>query len=230
MRILLIEDQPEMARYITKGLRDALFEVVHVDNAHDAESCALNQNWDLLIMDRMLPDEKDGLDIISTIRRAGKTLPIIVLSALNSLGDRVRGLKQGCDDYLPKPFAMVELIARVEALIRQNKKFYLTEISATTEIIAIEDLIINLSSHKVERASKVITLQPREFHLLKYLARNSPQIVTRTMLLEAIWDLHSIPETNVIEAMISRLRSKIDKDFSTPLLHTVRGAGYRLGI
>jgi two-component system OmpR family response regulator len=229
MRILLIEDQPEMARYITNGLRDALYEVVHAANAKDGEHYALNQNWDLLIMDRMLPDEKDGLDIISAIRQAGKTLPIIVLSALTSLGDRVRGLKLGCDYYLPKPFAMVELLARVEALIRQNKKFYLTDVSAKTDVVVIEDLIINLSTHKVERANKVISLQPREFHLLAYLARNSPQIVTRSMLLEAIWDLHLIPETNVIEAMISRLRSKIDKGFEFPLLHTVRGAGYRLG-
>ena len=172
----------------------------------------------------MLPDEQEGLEIVKTLREAGLKTPILVLSALASLDERVRGLREGGDDYLTKPFAFPELLARIEALMRRGNPV------ADTRVLRIADLTLDLRTRRAERAGLPITLQPREFRLLEYLVRNQNQIVTRTMLLESVWDFHFDPGTNVIDVQISRLRNKIDKGHDLPLLHTIRGVGFRLGI
>ena len=192
-----------------------------------ALNLALTQQWDLMIVDRMLPNEQDGLEIIKTVRGAAVQTPVLVLSALASLDDRVRGLREGGDDYLTKPFALPELLARLEALIRRANP---AQNTLNNSQLKLADLTLDLLSRKVERAGQPIILQPREFKLLEYLVRNQGQVVTRTMLLESVWDFHFDPGTNVIDVQISRLRNKIDKGHSTPLVHTVRGIGYRFGL
>ena len=221
MRILLIEDDPEASRYIMRGLREAGHVVALADNGPDGLSMASDEEHDVLIVDRMLPSI-DGLSVIETLRNQNSPLPILILSALGDLEDRVQGLRAGGDDYLPKPFAFEELLARVEALGRRPGPG-----SVITQL-TVADLDMDVLARKVQRANQSITLQPREFRLLEYLMRHSGQVVTRTMLLENVWDYHFDPQTNVIDVHVSRLRAKIDRDFDRPLLHTVRGAGYML--
>jgi two-component system OmpR family response regulator len=228
MRILLIEDEQDMARYLIKALTEIQYEVAHASDAAAGLALALSEQWDLLIADRMLPFEQDGLEIIKAVREAGKNFPVLILSALASLGERVRGLREGGDDYLTKPFALSELTARIEALLRRNERIKPEQ--PDSHLITIADLVINLRIRKAYRADKPIILQPREFHLLEYLAKNQGQVVTRNMLLESVWNFHFDPGTNVIDVQISRLRTKLDKGFDPPLLHTIRGVGYKLGI
>ena len=227
-RLLLIEDEQDMARYLRTGLEEAGYQVTHADQANQALKLALAQQWDIMIVDRMLPHEQDGLDIIKAVRLASIQTPVLVLSALASLDDRVRGLREGGDDYLTKPFALPELLARLEALIRRANPSANTTVDSRQ--LKLADLTLDLLSRKAERGGQPITLQPREFKLLEYLVRNQGQVVTRKMLLESVWDFHFDPGTNVIDVQVSRLRNKIDKGHNTPLVHTVRGVGYRFGV
>jgi two-component system OmpR family response regulator len=222
MRILVIEDEADTARYLCKGLRESGYVVAHAADGREGLHLAKSEQWDLLIVDRMLPGEIDGLAIIQSLRAVGAKTPVLILSALASLDERVRGLRGGGDDYLTKPFAFAELLARIEALLRR------TGVREDGGELGVADLRLDLRTRRVERAGKPIALQPREFRLLEYLVRHQGQVVTRTMLLEGVWDFHFDPKTNVIDVQISRLRNKIDKDFSPALLHTVRGVGYRL--
>ena len=219
MRILVVEDDPEAANYIAK----ALAEAGHVaDQALDGEaglSMASEDSYDVLVVDRMLP-KRDGLSLISELRKAGVRTPVLILSALAQVDDRVEGLRAGGDDYLPKPYAFSELLARIEVLARRN-----TPQEAETQY-RVADLELDRLSRTVHRAGEPIVLQPREFRLLEYMMKNAGTVVTRTMLLEKVWDYHFDPQTNVIDVHMSRLRAKIDKGFSRPLLHTVRGSGY----
>jgi two-component system OmpR family response regulator len=220
MRCLVIEDEADTARYVCNGIEEAGHTATLVRDGVNGLHLASNEHWDVIILDRMLPGGVDGLSIISTIRHLGKTTPVLILSALASLDERVRGLRGGGDDYLTKPFAFSELLARLEALLRRATT------SEDSRELSIADLRLDLRTRRAERAGKPIALQPREFRLLEYLVRHQRQVVTRTMLLEAVWDYYFDPQTNVIDVQISRLRRKIDKDFSPPLLHTVRGIGY----
>jgi len=220
MRALLIEDDSTVCSYITKGLKEQGYSVDMANDGQTGLSKATSEAYDVMVIDRMLPN-LDGLSILKSVRAAGNNTPVIVLSALGEVDDRVKGLKAGGDDYLVKPFAFSELMARIEAVVRR------TELS--TEIVtelSVGDLHMDLLSRKVTRAGQKIDLQSREFKLLEYLVRNQGQVVTRTMLLENVWNYHFDPQTNVIDVHISRLRSKIDKDFDPPLIRTVRGAGY----
>ena len=221
MRILLIEDDPEASRYVTRGLREAGHVTAVADNGADGLSMASDEDYDVLIVDRMLPS-MDGLSIVQSLRHQDNQVPVLILSALGDLEDRVSGLRAGGDDYLPKPFAFEDLLARVEALGRRPNQG-----SVTTQL-TVANLKMDVLARKVQRADHRIILQPREFRLLEYLMRHSGQVVTRTMLLENVWDYHFDPQTNVIDVHVSRLRAKIDRDFDEPLLHTVRGAGYML--
>ncbi len=219
MRVLIIEDDQEAAGFIAKALRESGHGA---DLAHDGETglaMAQEDVYDVLVVDRMLPG-LDGLTIIRTLRAEGRDVPVLILSALGEVDDRVKGLKSGGDDYLTKPFAFSELLARIEALGRRVQP----EEQKTSYVIG--DLVLDRLSHRVSRSGEVIQLQPREYRLLEYLMKHAGQVVTRTMLLEGVWDYHFDPQTNVIDVHISRLRSKIDKNYDTPLLHTVRGAGY----
>jgi len=221
VRILLIEDDREAARYVARGLHEAGHIVDTTDNGADGLALASHEPYDVLVIDRMLP-AMDGLSVVEHLRQQEKNVPVLILSALGDLEDRVIGLRAGGDDYLPKPFAFEELLARVEALGRRTHPHV-----ANTQL-KVSDLEMDVLARQVRRAGKVISLQPREFRLLEYLMRHSGQVVTRTMLLENVWDYHFDPQTNVIDVHISRLRSKIDRAFPKPLLHTVRGAGYML--
>ena len=219
MRVLIIEDDEEAATFIAKAMRESGHAP---DVAHDGEtglSMARDEGYDVLVVDRMLP-HLDGLTIIRTLRAEGRDVPVLILSALGEVDDRVKGLKSGGDDYLTKPFAFSELLARVEALGRRVQP----EEQKTSYVVG--DLVLDRLSHRVNRGGEPIQLQPREYRLLEYLMKHAGQVVTRTMLLEGVWDYHFDPQTNVIDVHISRLRSKIDKNYDTPLLHTVRGAGY----
>src|SRR5262249_10312863 len=220
MQCLVIEDDTDTARYISKGLREAGCAVAVCGNGADGLHLATSERWDVVILDRLLPGDVDGMSIVQAIRTLGKTTPILILSALASLDERVRGLRGGGDDYLTKPFAFSELLARVHALVRRSG------LKEDVAELQIADLKLDLRRRRVERANRPIALQPREFRLLEYLVRHQGQVVTRTMLLEAVWDYHFDPHTNAVDVQISRLRQKIDKDFSPPLLHTVRGVGY----
>jgi two-component system OmpR family response regulator len=222
MRLLLIEDDPQVSTYLIKGLREAGYSVDHADNGREALFRATSESYDAMIMDRMLPGV-DGLTIIRSVRGTGSKTPILVLSALGEVDDRVEGLRAGGDDYLVKPFAFSELLARLEALLRRA-----TNAASTETTLRVGDLELDLLARTVRRAGRSIELQPREFRILEYLMRHAGQAVTRTMLLEHVWDYHFDPQTNVIDVHISRLRGKIDKGFEKPLLHTVRGAGYMI--
>jgi two-component system OmpR family response regulator len=224
MRCLLIEDESEAARYIADELRKTGIEVAWCRTGVEGLSRATQENWDIVILDRMLPGATDGLTIAHEMRSAGKTTPILILSALASTNERVRGLREGGDDYLTKPFAFAELLARLHILVRR------TGLNADAPELQIADLKLDLRRRKAERAAKPIELQPREFRLLEYLVRHQGQAVTRSMLLKAVWDYHFEPQTNVIDVQISRLRQKIDRGFSPQLVHTVRGVGYMIGI
>jgi two-component system OmpR family response regulator len=224
MRCLVIEDEADTARYVCNGLEEAGHTATLVGDGVNGLHLAANERWDAIILDRMLPGGVDGLSIISTIRHLGKTTPVLILSALASLDERVRGLRGGGDDYLTKPFAFSELLARLEALLRR---------AATSEDnreLSIADLRLDLRTRRAMRAGKPIALQPREFRLLEYLVRHQGQVVTRTMLLESVWDYYFDPQTNVIDVQISRLRRKIDRDFTPQLLHTIRGTGYMISV
>lgn len=224
MRILIIEDDKEVAGFLRSGLQQAGWNVDHAANGRDGLFLATTESYDALVIDRMLPGI-DGLGVIRTLRASGIKTPALVLSALGEVEDRVAGLKAGGDDYLAKPFAFAELSARLEALLRRAGEA--STGSAVTQL-QVGDLHMDLLSRDVKRAGKRIDLQPREFQLLEFLMRHAGQVVTRTMLLEGVWDYHFDPQTNVIDVHISRLRAKIDKDFSPPLLQTIRGAGYKL--
>ncbi|EPY01460.1 response regulator transcription factor [Magnetospirillum fulvum] len=221
MRILVIEDDTEAAAYMAKGLREAGHVVDLAATGTDGLFMATSERWDAMIVDRMLPG-LDGLAIIQAIRASGNVTPVLVLSALGKVDDRVKGLKAGGDDYLVKPYAFAELLARIEALSRRVS-------AAQPETrLKVEDLEMDLLGRSVTRGGQLIDLQPREFRLLEYLLRHAGQVVTRTMLLENVWEYHFDPQTNLIDVHISRLRQKVDKDFDPPLIHTVRGAGYTL--
>jgi two-component system, OmpR family, response regulator len=222
MRILLVEDDPTVAGFVVKGLKEAGHVVEHSDNGRDGLFLAASETFDTIILDRMLPGGIDGIRILETLRSQNNSTPVLVLSALSQVDDRVAGLKAGGDDYLTKPFAFSELLARVEALTRRGKGD-----GPQTKLI-VGDLEMDLLSRTVRRAGQKIDLQPREFRLLEYLMRHAAQVVTRTMLLEGVWDYHFDPQTNVIDVHVSRLRQKIDKPFPTPLIHTIRNAGYML--
>ena len=212
------------ADYIAKGLRDAGFAVDIAEDGTTGLTRASEGSYDAIVLDRMLPG-LDGLSIVTALRSSGVTTPVLMLSALASLDERVRGLRAGSDDYLTKPFALTELLARIEAVRRRGTP----QPEAPPTKLSCEDLEVDLLSRRVTRAGNRIELQPREFSLLEFLLRHQGQVVTRTMLLERVWDYHFDPGTNVIDVHVSRLRKKLDDGSHKSLLHTVRGAGYRLG-
>lgn len=221
MRVLVIEDDQETRDYIVRGLNEAGHVAEGAPNGKEGLFFALEQSFDVLVVDRMLPG-LDGLSVIQTLRSSGKKTPILILSALGEIDDRVEGLRKGSDDYLVKPFAFSELLARLEALVRRG------DAEAVETRLQVGDLEMDLLTRQVRRAGRNIELQPREFRLLEHLMHHAGQVVTRTMLLERVWDYHFDPQTNVIDVHVSRLRGKIDKGFDYPLIHTVRGAGYVL--
>ncbi len=221
INVLVVEDDQETASFITKGLTECGHVVDYAEDGREGLLMADSSEYHVIIVDRMLP-KVDGVTLTRTLRGNSNRTPILMLSALGEVDDRVTGLKAGADDYLTKPFAFSELQARLEALVRR------AEPDAPDTILNVGDLEMDLLKREVRRAEARIDLQPREFRLLEYLMRHSGQVVTRTMLLEKVWDYHFDPQTNVIDVHISRLRGKIDKEFEFPLLHTVRGAGYML--
>jgi two-component system OmpR family response regulator len=221
MRVLLIEDDPETAGYVTNGLAEEGHTVDHISDGRDGVAQAMGEDYDIIIVDRMLPG-LDGLSIVKTMRGAGCKIPVLFLTALGGVNDRVDGLDAGGDDYLVKPFAFSELLARVNALARRP------HMKDGETKLRVGDLEMDLIARKVTRAGEDIELQPREFRLLEILMRNKGRVVTRTMLLERVWSFHFDPKTSVVETHISRLRSKIDKPFAKELIHTVRGSGYSL--
>lgn len=223
MRVLVIEDDRETAQFLQKALRESghMAELAH--DGEEGLASARGGGFDVLIVDRMLP-RLDGLSIIRTLRSEEVRTPVLILSALGEVDDRVKGLRAGGDDYLTKPYAFSELLARIEALSRRGDP----QEQETRYMVG--NLVLDRLSHRVTRAGEPIVLQPREFRLLEYLMRHANQVVTRTMLLEHVWDYHFDPQTNVIDVHISRLRSKIDKNFEEPLLHTIRGAGYMMRV
>jgi two-component system OmpR family response regulator len=222
MKFLLVEDNPQVSQFVRKGLAESGHVADHADNGRDGLFLASTEKYDAIILDRMLPGGIDGLGIIEALRRSGNATPILILSALADVDERIRGLKAGGDDYLTKPFAYGELEARLMALTRRGMP------GAADLVLQVGDLSLDPLSRKATRAGKAIMLKPREYQLLEYMMRHAGQVVTRTMLLENVWDYHFDPQTNVIDVHISNLRQKIDAGFATPLLHTVRGAGYRL--
>ncbi len=222
MKALIVEDNQRVAQFLKKGLGEAGYTVDHADNGRDGMFLAVSEAYDAIVMDRMLPGDVDGITLIATLRRDGCTTPILILSALGEVDDRILGLKSGGDDYLVKPFSIGELLARLDAILRRSQN---RQIGNT---LAVADLQMDLLSHKVSRGGKAVTLQPREFKLLEYLMRHAGQIVTRTMLLENVWDYHFDPQTNVVDVHISKLRQKIDAEAEMPLLKTIRNAGYML--
>lgn len=219
MNILLVEDDPVIAEFIIKGMQESGFEVLHVDTGPAGLEAIKQGGHDLAIVDIMLP-ELDGLSIIERIRREGIRLPIIILSAKRSVEDRVDGLRHGSDDYLTKPFSFSELLARVNALLRRSS----SAVESTT--LTFEDISLDLVARTAHRAGKRVDLQPKEFALLEYLIRHAGHTVSKTMIMQRVWNYDFDPGTNVIEARISKLREKIDKGFDTPRIHTVRGLGY----
>lgn len=223
MRVLVIEDDPQLSAYLAKAFGEMGASVDLADNGRDGLFLAAGNQYDVMVVDRMLP-ELDGLAITRTLRASGNQTPVLILSALGEVDHRVEGLRAGGDDYLVKPFAFSELHARIEALMRRSAPG-----DAPATSLSVADLELDLLKRQVHRAGQPVALQPREFKLLEYLMRHAGQVVTRTMLLENVWDYHFDPQTNVIDVHISRLRQKIDKDFEPALIHTVRGAGYRLG-
>jgi two-component system OmpR family response regulator len=222
MKVLLVEDNERVTQFVVKGLKESGHTVDHADNGRDGMFLAASEPYDVIIMDRMLPGEIDGLAIVEALRKSGKHTPILILSALSDVDERIRGLRSGGDDYLTKPFAFGELLARLDALSRRAQGE-----GAQTKL-EVGDLRVDLLNRKVTRGARSIVLQPREFKLLEYLMRHANQVVTRTMLLENVWDYHFDPQTNVVDVHISKLRQKIDADFERPLLRTVRNAGYTM--
>ncbi len=221
MRVLVVEDDASVADYILKGLKQSGYTTNHAADGKQGLFLATSEDYDLMIIDRMLP-QVDGLTLIQTLRASENKTPVLILSALGEVDDRVKGLKAGGDDYLVKPFAFAELLARIEAILRRQ------ESSNMQTRLKVADLEMDLLAHKVTRNGEGFNLQPREYKLLEYLMKHAGQVVTRTMLLENVWEYHFDPQTNVIDVHISRLRQKIDKGFDKQLLTTVRGAGYML--
>jgi two-component system, OmpR family, response regulator len=221
VHLLLIEDDTEAARFLVKGLRESGYSVDHAADGREGLFRATEGQFDLVITDRMLP-HIDGLAIIELMRRKGLSTPVLVLSALGGVDDRVRGLKAGGDDYLTKPFAFAELLARIEALLRRRSS------APQATRLKVEDLEFDLLARRVTRAGREVELTARELKLLEFLMRRAGQVVTRTMLLEGVWDLHFDPQSNLIDVHISRLRQAIDRGSDHPLIHTVRGSGYVL--
>jgi two-component system OmpR family response regulator len=223
MKVLVIEDDRQAAAYLAKGLKEAGHVVDVANDGKEGLFLAGAEFYDVLIVDRMLPG-RDGLSLVEILRATGNDTPVLFLSALGSVDDRVKGLRAGGDDYLTKPFAFSELLARMEVLARRRAG------AAPQTRLSVGDLEMDLLARTVKRAGRPIELLPREFALLEYLMRNAGSVVTRTMMLENVWDYHFDPQTNVIDVHIARLRQKIDKDFPAPLIHTVRGAGYSLRV
>lgn len=221
MRLLFVEDDAKLVSFVAKGLKEAGFVVVHAADGQSGLQLALDGSYDAAVIDIMLPG-MDGLALIEELRRRRIRLPVIILSARRTVDERVRGLQVGGDDYLTKPFSFSELLARVHALIRRSNNI------PDPTSITVGDLHIDVLARVVTRASKKIDLQPREFCVLEYLARNAGRVVSKTMIMERVWDYNFDPQTNVVESRICRLRDKIDKGFDTPLIHTVRGVGYVL--
>jgi two-component system OmpR family response regulator len=221
MRLLLIEDDQKIAAFIIKGFKAEGFAVDHAEDGLKGLDLGLTEPYDVIIVDLMLP-KLDGLSVIENLRKQKVPVPVIILSAKDSVDDRVRGLQIGSDDYLPKPFAFAELLARVQALMRRRSG------STETTLFEVADLSLNLITREVSRAGRRIDLQPLEYSLLAYLMRNSGKVVSKTMIMEHVWDYHFDPQTNVVEARICRLRDKIDKGFDSKLIHTIRGVGYVL--
>jgi two-component system, OmpR family, response regulator len=222
VKILVVEDNERVAQFLTKGLREAGHTVEHANNGRDGLFLAASEPHDVIVMDRMLPGNVDGLGIIEALRQAGNRTPILILSALDAVDERIKGLRSGGDDYLTKPFAFGELLARVDALGRRSSG------ADSGHTLQVGDLRMDLLSRRVTRGSRAITLQPREFKLLEYLMRHANQVVTRTMLLEAVWEYNFDPQTNVVDVHISKLRQKIENDSEPALVRTVRNAGYMM--
>ena len=222
MRVLIIEDESRVANFLVKGLKEVGHTVDVAKNGKDGLHLATTETYDAMIIDRMLPDI-EGLAIIHTLRSTDNDTPVLILSALGEIDDRVKGLQSGGDDYLVKPFSFSELVARLDALTRRTRGKSRVETKIT-----VSNLVLNIMSREAHRAGRKIDLQPREFELLKYLMEHTNQVVTRMMLLENVWEYNFDPQTNVIDVHISRLRRKIDQKPDEPLIHTIRGAGYRL--
>jgi two-component system OmpR family response regulator len=221
MRLLLIEDDQKIAAFIIKGFKAEGFAVDHAPDGLQGLDLGLTEPYDVIIVDLMLP-KLDGLSVIENLRKQKVMVPVIILSAKDSVDDRVKGLQIGSDDYLPKPFAFAELLARVQALLRRRSG------STETTNLEVGDLSLDLITREVSRAGRRIELQPLEYSLLAYLMHNSGKVVSKTMIMEHVWDYHFDPQTNVVEARICRLRDKIDKGFDSKLIHTIRGVGYVL--
>jgi two-component system, OmpR family, response regulator len=226
MHVLIIEDDRDAAGYMAKGLKESGHNVDVVHNGKEGLLLAAGADYDVLVVDRMLP-ELDGLNLVKTLRATGNQTPVLFVSALGEVDDRVKGLRSGGDDYLAKPYAFSELLARMESLGRRRAAGP-TPAGGPETVLRYHDLMLDLLSRRVERGGKPIDLQPREFKLLEVLMRHAGQVMTRTMLLEKVWDYRFDPQTNVIDVHISRLRQKIDRGFTHPLIHTIRGAGYSL--
>jgi two-component system OmpR family response regulator len=223
MRILIVEDDEQIASFVKKGLEQAGFAVDQVSDGEYGQQMAELNPYDAMIIDIMLPG-RDGYSVIEALRSRGNTTPILVLSARSSLDDKLKGFRSGSDDYLTKPFSFSELLARVQALLRRTTR------GQSQNVLVVGDLQMDLLSRTVCRSSREIELQPREFSLLEYLMRNSGNVVSKTMILEHVWDYHFDPQTNVVDVLVHRLRNKIDKDFQTKLIQTVRGVGYVLKV
>jgi two-component system OmpR family response regulator len=221
MRALLIEDDRTIAEFVGRGLKEAGFVVDHHADGDTGLEAAIGQRYDVAIVDLMLP-KRDGLAIIDELRRRGISTPVLILSARRSVDDRVKGLQAGGDDYLTKPFAFAELLARVQALVRRASR------TPEPTTLTVEDLVLDLLSRRVTRGGTPIDLRPREFTLLEYLMRNAGKVVSKTMILSHVWEYTFDPQTNIVDVLVSRLREKIDRPFQTKLLHTVRGIGYVL--
>jgi two-component system OmpR family response regulator len=222
MKILLVEDNEQVARFVRHGLTEAGNTVDHAGEGKHGMLLAGSEPYDVIIMDRMLPGGMDGLSIIGALRAAGNTVPVLILSSVGGVDEKIRGLNCGGDDYLVKPFAFGELVARLDALVRRSHN------AAVTTVLVVADLSLNLLTRKVTRGDKPIVLRPQEFKLLEYLMRHANQVVTRTMLLENVWDYHFDPRTNVIDVHVSKLRQEIDHGSERPLLRTIRSAGYMI--
>ena len=221
MHVLLIEDDDTIADFVARGLREAGFAVDRVSDGAEGLAAALDQAYDVAVVDVMLP-RRDGLSVIEELRRKGVMTPVLILSARQTVDDRVRGLQAGGDDYLTKPFAFAELLARVQALVRRASR------TPEPTTLTVEDLVLDLLSRRVSRGGTQVDLRPREFALLEYLMRNTGKVVSKTMILSHVWEYNFDPQTNIVDVLVSRLRDKVDRPFETKLIHTVRGVGYVL--
>jgi len=222
MRALIIEDDQTIADFVSRGLKEAGFAVDHAKDGEEGLALALDTSYDVAIVDLMLP-KRDGLSIIDELRRRGRSTPVLILSARRSVDDRVHGLQAGGDDYLTKPFAFAELLARVQALVRRASR------APEPTTLTVEDLTLDLLTRKVTRGGTVIELRPREFALLEFLMRNAGKVVSKTMILSHVWEYNFDPQTNIVDVLVSRLRDRIDRPFERKLLQTVRGVGYVIG-